>query len=200
MLFAFLKGFFTTAALITAIGAQNIFVLKQGLMKSHVFIVILLCWLIDVMLISIGVNGVGKLIMTIPHLLDITKYGGAVFLFCYGFMALLSAYKCEMSMDANDLKEKSLSSIIVTLLAVSFLNPHTYLDTMILIGSVGAHFQGIDRVFFIIGAINASLFWFIILCYGARYLAPYFQKPNVWRIFNIFVGITMWSIATSLIL
>jgi len=201
MIIPFIKGFLTTAGLITAIGVQNIFVLKQGLMKSHVLLVILMCCAIDSMLVTIGVNGVGKLIITVPHLLHITKYGGAIFLLFYGSKALLDAYRCEMVMKPNDTQHvQSITQVTLTLLAVSFLNPHTYLDTMVLIGSIGAHLNDEQQIFFIIGATLASLAWFILLCYGARYLAPYFQRREVWRIFNIFVGLTMWTIAASLIL
>lgn len=200
MVFPFFKGFLTTAGLITAIGAQNIFVLKQGLMRSHVLLVILLCCAIDAFLITIGVNGVGELIITVPYLLHITKYGGALFLFCYGAKAFIEAYKGKMVMEIVTAEyRQSVNKVILTLLAVSFLNPHTYLDTMVLIGSIGAHLNDSQQVFFIIGATCASLFWFILLCYGARFLAPYFQKASVWRIFNSFVGLTMWGIALSLI-
>jgi L-lysine exporter family protein LysE/ArgO len=200
MLLSFFKGFLTTAGLITAVGAQNIFVLKQGLMRSHVLLVIITCCTIDAFLIAIGVNGVGNLIITMPMLLHITKYGGALFLFCYGAKALYEAYKGEMTMKIDEAnKKQSLKSVILTLLAVSFLNPHTYLDTMVLIGSVGAHLDDVERIFFIVGATFASFLWFTLLCYGARYLAPYFQKASVWRIFNSFVGIIMWGIAFTLV-
>ena len=201
MIIPLFKGFMTTAGLITAIGMQNVFVLKQGLMRSHVLLVIVLCCAIDSLLVTVGVNGVGKLILTVPHLLHITKYGGALFLFCYGSKALMDAYKGEMAMEVNNNENKQpVTQVVLTLLAVSFLNPHTYLDTMVIIGSVGAHLANGQQIFFIIGATCASLVWFILLCYGARFLSPYFQKREVWRMFNIFIGLTMWAIALSLVL
>ena len=201
MLISFIKGFVTTAGLITVIGMQNIFVLKQGLMKSHVLLVILMCCAIDSLLVTVGVNGIGKLIITVPYLLHITKYGGAIFLFCYGCKAFIDAYRGEMEMKINDRHyAQSVTKVMLTLLAVSFLNPHTYLDTMVIIGSVGAHLANGQQIFFIIGATCASLVWFILLCYDARFLSPYFQKREVWRIFNIFIGLTMWVIALSLVL
>ncbi|MGI4776331.1 MAG: LysE/ArgO family amino acid transporter [Janthinobacterium lividum] len=200
MITPFVKGFLTTASLIGGIGIQNVFILKQGLIKSHVLPVILACWMIDVLLITIGVNGVGKLILAIPNFLYVTRYGGAAFLFCYGARAFYSSYKNDEGIAINSLdKKRPLIPTMMILLGVSFLNPHTYLDTMVLIGSVGAHLSGPARVLFIGGATSASLFWFIILCYGARYLAPYFQKNNTWRIFNFFVGCMMWTIAISLL-
>lgn len=199
MFASFLKGFCITASLVIAIGAQNIFILKQGLLRSHILLVVLLCWLIDVLLITIGVSGIGQITLTNPIFLHITQYGGALFLAAYGVKSFYAAYKGDDVIILDNANRESLHSIIVNLLIVSFLNPHTYLDTMILIGSVGAHYDHLQRVLFIAGASLASLIWFILLCYGARYLAPYFRKRKVWRIFNICIGIMMWTIACSLL-
>ncbi|RYE05691.1 MAG: amino acid transporter [Rickettsiaceae bacterium] len=196
----FVKGFFTTASLIGGIGIQNIFVIKQGLTKSYISTVILMCWLIDVLLITLGVNGIGKLVISAPKLLNIIKNAGAIFLFSYGIKAFYSSYKNDQVIDLNHRDTKtSMLFVVINLLSVSFLNPHTYLDTMVLIGSVGAHFQKLERLLFISGAALASLSWFTILCYGARYLAPYFEKKNTWRIFNFFIGCMMFTIAISLL-
>ena len=199
MLISFLKGFCITASLVIAIGAQNIFALKQGLLRSHILLVVLLCWLIDMLLITIGVSGIGQIMLTNPIFLHITKYGGALFLTVYGIKSFYAAYQGDDVIVLDSTNRESLYSIILNLLIVSFLNPHTYLDTMILIGSVGARYDHLQRISFIAGASLASLIWFILLCYGARYLAPYFRKPEVWRIFNICIGITMWAIACSLL-
>lgn len=196
----FIKGFWTSAGLIIAIGAQNIFVLKQGIMKSHVLIIAVLCSLIDAFLIIVGVSGVGKLIVSIPGLLHVTKYGGALFCFWYGLRAFHSAVKSNNTINLGQhFEAPTLASTISAVLAVSFLNPHTYLDTIILIGSIGAQFQEkIERIFFGIGAISASFIWFFLLSYGAGYLAPLFTKSLTWRLLDCLVGIIMWSIAMSL--
>lgn len=196
----FIKGFCTSAGLIMAIGVQNTFVLKHGIMKSHVLLIAILCSIIDAALIILGVGGAGKLIVSLPHLLHITKYGGAIFCFCYGGRAFYSALKSQNAIRLDDTnKEAGLYLTISTLLAVSFFNPHTYLDTVILIGSIGAQFQEeFKRLLFAIGAVTASSIWFFALAYGAGYLAPLFTRPFTWRLLDIFIGIVMWSIAGSL--
>lgn len=200
LLIPFAKGFLTSASLIMAIGAQNAFVLKQGIMKSHVFIVALLCSLIDSILICIGIAGMGKFITSQPNLLEACRYGGGAFLFYYGAKSFFKAYKSTSAilLEAAPTQD-SLKLIITTLLFVSFINPHTYLDTIILIGSIGAHFEGIDQVIFAFGASTASIIWFFSVSYGAGYLAPFFTTPSTWRILDIIIGIIMWSIAISLI-
>lgn len=196
----FVKGCGTGAGLIIAIGAQNAFVLKQGIMKSHVFIVALLCAIIDAVLIALGVGGLGKLITSVPYLLDITKYGGAVFLFYYGFRAFRSAYVAGQGLQIDEsFEHPTLKVTILTLLAMSLLNPHVYLDTVVLLGSIGAQFEELERALFAIGAMVASFLWFFSLAYGASYFAPLFKKPRAWRILDICVGVIMWVIAISLL-
>jgi L-lysine exporter family protein LysE/ArgO len=200
----FLKGFCTSAGLIMAIGAQNAFVLKHGIMKSHVFLIAVSCSIIDTGLIFLGVGGIGQLIVSIPHLLHITKYGGAIFCFAYGARSFYSALKSQNAMkpEATDANGKNdLRMIIVTLLIVSFLNPHVYLDTIILIGSIGAQWgAAAERTAFAVGASFASFVWFFALAYGAGYLGPLFSRPLTWRLLDAFVGLIMWCIAFSLII
>ncbi len=200
----FLKGFCTSAGLIMAIGAQNAFVLKHGIMRSHIFLIATLCAIIDTSLIFLGVGGMGKLIITIPDLLHITKYGGAIFCFSYGVKSFYSALSSKNAINvevASNNGKSDLPVTIITLLMVSFLNPHVYLDTIILIGSVGAQFNPVpQQLAFAIGASLASFVWFFALGYGAGYLAPFFSKPSTWKLLDIFVGIIMWCIAISLIL
>lgn len=195
-----IKGFSTSAGLIMAIGAQNAFVLKQGIRRSHMLIIALLCSLIDAFLIILGVGGVGQLIVSVPNLLHIAKYGGMIFCFLYGARSFIAAFTSKASIKIDGAqREDSLISVVGMILAVSFLNPHTYLDTMILIGSIGAQFEeGIERISFIIGAVLASVTWFFALAYGASYLAPLFSKSFTWRILDFFVGCIMWSISISL--
>lgn len=197
-----IKGFSTSAGLIMAIGAQNAFVLKQGIRRSHIFIIALLCSLIDAFLIILGVGGVGQLIVSVPNLLHIAKYGGIIFCLLYGTRSFIAAFTSKSSIKIEDAqRQDNLLSVIGMILAVSFLNPHTYLDTMILIGSIGAQFQeGGDKISFIIGAVLASITWFFALAYGAGYLAPLFSKSFTWRILDFVVGCIMWSISISLYL
>lgn len=198
--FPFLHGCGTGAGLIIAIGAQNAFVLKQGILKSHVFTVALLCSLIDATLIVFGVGGLGKIITTTPYLPEITKYGGAAFLFYYGFRAFRSAYRASNSLKIDDsFEHPTLKVTILTVLALSLLNPHVYLDTVVLLGSISAQFDETERLFFAIGAMVASFIWFFALSYGAGYLAPIFKKPQAWQALDVLVGLVMWGIGISLL-
>lgn len=197
----FLKGCFTTASLIIAIGAQNAFVLKQGLLRNKVFVTALFCFLVDATLICIGVGGFGSLLTGSALLLSIAKWGGAAFLFWYGYRSFRSVFKSE-SLNVQNAKgpeRPNLKQTLLTLAAVSFLNPHVYLDTVLLIGSIGSQFESSGRTFFACGAMLTSLFWFFGLCYGARLLAPIFQKDLSWKILDGLVGLMMWLIAFSLI-
>jgi L-lysine exporter family protein LysE/ArgO len=196
-----LKGCFTTAGLIIAIGAQNAFVLKQGLMRNQVFATALFCSVADALLILLGVGGFGALMTSNQFLLFIAKWGGASFLFWYGFKAFRSIFHAQ-SLDAQDAKgpfRPTLKETAVTLTAVTFLNPHVYLDTVVLLGSIGSQYETQERPLFALGAILASLFWFFGLCYGARLLAPVFKKQVSWKVLDFFVGCTMWYIAFSLL-
>lgn len=195
-----LKGCGTSAGLIIAIGAQNAFVLKQGLMKSHVFLVAILCSVIDAVLIALGIGGLGNLISSTPYLLDITKYGGAAFLFYYGAKAFWAVYSSSQAIRlGDDFNKPTLKATILTLLAMSLLNPHVYLDTVVLLGSIAAQFDEEERVLFALGAMMASFIWFFSLSYGARYLSPLFQNPRAWKVLDILIGIIMWTIAISLL-
>ncbi len=196
----FATGCGTGACLIIAIGAQNAFVLKQGIMRSHVFTVALLCSIIDAALIALGVGGLGKIIASTPYLIMATKYGGAAFLFYYGlraFRAAAQSPKLRVTQDTFD--HPTLKATVLTLLALSLLNPHVYLDTVVLLGSIGAQFDPEERLLFALGAMTASFIWFFSLCYGAGYLAPLFEKPISWRILDALVGCVMWGIALSLL-
>lgn len=200
-LFPFLEGCGTGASLIIAIGAQNAFVLKQGILKNHVFATALFCAITDALLITIGVAGFGELLTLNPILLVIAKWGGAAFLFYYGLRAFWSVFS-DHSLKINQ-KEPALPSLketILILCALSFLNPHVYLDTVVLLGTIGSQFESVSRVFFTLGAIFASFTWFFGVCYGARYLAPLFSKPASWKVLDFLIGCIMWGIALSLVL
>lgn len=198
-LFPFVKGCCVSGALIVAIGAQNAFVLSQGIKKEYVFTIALICAVIDAILISAGIGGVGIFINRHQNLVTYVTWGGALFLTIYGLQAARSAFKVQAMDSSASPDKKSLSTIIVTLLALSLLNPHVYLDTVILIGSVGAKYPDAERLFFALGAICISFIWFFSLAYGARFLRPLFEKPRSWQILNFFIAVTMWTIAAMLI-
>lgn len=196
----FLEGCGTGAGLIIAIGAQNAFVLKQGIQKNYVFITVLICSIIDAFLISVGVGGLGVILTSNMLLLTFARWGGALFLTYYGFRSFRSVFKSESLKLESSPERPTLKVTIVTVLALSLLNPHVYLDTVVLLGTIGAQFSLSERYFFALGAILASFVWFFSLGYGAAYLAPLFRKPLAWKILDFFIGCVMWVIALSLIL
>lgn len=194
----FIEGFGASAGLIIAIGAQNAFVLKQGILKNHVFTTIIICILIDAALIILGVAGFGQFLASSDLLLTLARWGGAGFLTFYGVRSFRAVFKTEqLSFKGKD--RPDFKQTIMTLLAVSFLNPHVYLDTVVLIGSIGAQFPASERPYFTFGAIMASFCWFFTMGFGARYLGSLFQKPLAWKILDFIIGCVMWLIALTLI-
>ena len=181
---AFLPGFALSLTLILAIGAQNAFVLRQGLKQQHVFWVCATCALSDALLIAAGVAGFGAL--------------GVAFLIWYGAQNALSAWRGGEALTADGGASRSLYHTILTLLALTWLNPHVYLDTVVLLGSISAQYQ--DRLAFGIGAVSASFIFFFGLGYGARLLTPLFAKPRSWQILDMLIALTMWAIAVKLLL
>ncbi|MDO5680572.1 MAG: LysE/ArgO family amino acid transporter [Pelistega sp.] len=198
---AFFSGFLLSFSLILAIGSQNAFVLRQGLKEEHVFWVCLTCAISDATLIGIGVSGFSLVLNQSPILLDIIRYAGAAFLFTYGFMHLRSALRGGASLQASPEASpgKSLKKTLLITLALTWLNPHVYLDTLLLIGSVSTKYPGQGLAFFI-GAALASAVFFFSLGYGARLLQPFFKKPRSWQILDFLIFIVMFSIAISLLL
>lgn len=197
---AFLQGLLVSFGLIVAIGAQNAFVLKQGLMRQHIFWVCLTCFLCDLVLMSIGVLGFGSLISKSKYATLGLALVGSLFLFWYGFCAFRSAYQ---GVDALQINGEStgitLGKTISTTLALTLLNPHLYLDTVVLIGGIAGALNASQKYHFLIGSLVSSAVWFFGLGYGARLLIPLFKKPNSWRILDTLIGITMWIIAISLL-
>ncbi|MBI9088316.1 MAG: amino acid transporter [Desulfobacterium sp.] len=198
MVMAFAKGFGVGAGLIIAIGAQNAFVLSQGIRRNHEIVIPLICSICDAILIILGICGVGSLVASNPGLAKATAWGGALFLFWYGFNALRSAMR-PGSLETTHQVSGTLKATVIATLGLTLLNPHVYLDTMVLIGTIGSQFAGEERRLFAMGAILASFIWFFSLSMGGRVLAPLFQRPISWRILDSLVGITMWGIATSLV-
>ena len=184
--------------LIVAIGAQNAFVLTQGVRRNHHLAVAALCTLCDALLITLGVTGVGTVVASNPTLGHFAAWGGAAFLAWYGFTALRSALKGG-SMEVEKESGNTLKQTLMLTLAVTVLNPHVYLDTVVLMGSVSGQFVTPDRYVFGMGAAAASLVWFFSLSFGGQILAPLFRRDITWRILDSVVCLTMWAIAASLV-
>lgn len=185
------------AGLIMAIGAQNVFVLSQGIKKQYHWLIALICSISDVVLIFIGAAGVGTLVAGHHALQSGAAWLGAVFLSWYGFRAFLSIFK-ETSLRPKKGVESNLRTIVLTALALTFLNPHVYIDTVLLLGSIGGQYQAGGRYLFAMGASVSSIIWFFSLSFGGVLLAPLFQKSISWKILNVFVCLTMWTIAVQL--
>src|SRR6056297_1979248 len=192
-----LAGFALGLGLILAIGAQNAFVLRQGLRREHVLAVVLVCAVSDAVLVTVGVAGFGALAEAVPGLERVMRYGGAAFLTVYGARAFLAAWRGGEALEAGT-GAGGLRRAILTCLALTWLNPHVYLDTVVLLGSVSAQYE--DRLGFGIGAVCASFVFFFALGYGARLLAPVFRRPVSWRVLDVGVGAVMWAIAASLLI
>lgn len=194
----FLTGFGISLSLILAIGAQNAFVLKQGLLRQHVGIIVVICTAIDAMLIGAGVASIGWIASEASWITDVLLYGGAAFLVFYGAKSFYAAFTGAGALQAAGEVAQSWQAAVATCLAVTLLNPHIYLDTLVLVGSVSAQYPGQGAVFWF-GATSASAMFFAMLGFGARLLAPFFARPRAWQALDIFVGCVMWSIAIGLV-
>jgi len=194
---AMVAGFGLGLSLIVAIGAQNAFVLRQGLRREHVLAVVLVCALSDGVLVAAGVAGFGALTQALPGLERVMRYGGAAFLLIYGGRSFRAAWRGGAVLEAG-IGAGSLRRAVLSCLALTWLNPHVYLDTVVLLGSVSAQYE--DRFGFALGAVTASFVFFFSLGYGARVLAPLFRRPVSWRVLDVGVGAVMWSIAVGLVL
>ena len=200
LLIATLTGFGTSFSLILAIGAQNAFVLRQGLLRAHVFWVCLICALSDAFLIAIGVTGIGTIAAVVPWAITALTWAGAAFLVIYGALSFVRAFN-PGTLRAADQGAGSLRLAILTCLALTWLNPHVYLDTVGLIGAVSTSFADLPgKIAYGGGAMLASLVFFFALGYGARLLAPVFARPRAWAILDVVIALIMWTIAVALIL
>lgn len=199
LLLSLLKGFGASGSLIVAIGAQNAFVIRQGLRLQHLLLTALLCSLIDGTLIILGVMGFGNFISSYPLFIDLTKYFAIIFLFIYGALAFKSAFKKKTALSLDEQVSMTAKKTIISILAFSLLNPHVYLDTVILLGSIASQQPAEEQLYFAFGAIAASFAWFFAITYGARLLAPFLQKEKSWRIIDCCIAATMWGIAITLI-
>ena len=194
-----MTGFATAFALILAIGAQNAFVLRQGLARSHVFWLCLLCAASDAILITAGVLGFGAIVTLYPLLPQIMALGGAAFLLCYGALRLWAAWKGEYAMQLAG-NSAGLWATMATGAAFTWLNPHVYLDTLGLVGAVSTQYvDAAQKTAFGIGAVTSSFVFFFGLGYGARLLAPVMQSARAWRILDFIIGLVMWALAAKLL-
>jgi len=195
----FLQGMALCFSLIVAIGAQNAFVLRQGLRREHVVIIVAFCALIDALLIAGGVMGMAQALGERPAVARLLAWAGALFLAYYGWQALRRARQSNQLDAVQGGDGLSLRAALLQLAGFTFLNPHVYLDTVLLVGGIGAQQPADLRGWFVAGASSASLIWFIALGFGARWLAPLFVKPRAWQMLDGGIGLTMWGMAVTLL-
>lgn len=196
----YFEGFALGTSLIVAIGAQNAFVLKQGLKRQHLFLTAFTCFVCDSILIVLGVKGMGVLIADLPVLTNFLRWGGAIFLFCYGLRSFYSVFHPHVLVASlENPKNTSALATWIVLLGFTFLNPHTYIDTFLLLGTIGAERPLHEHLPFIAGALSGSFVWFFGLTYGASTLSPIFKNPRAWQILDTIMGFVMIGIAISLI-
>ena len=199
MFSAFFTGFFLGLSLIVAIGAQNAFVLRHGILRQHVFYIALFCAVSDAALIFLGVTGISFFFNNFVDQFSNILFGiSSIWLSGYGIIRLMSVFKSNSSIDIEKTTVKGLFPTLIALFILTFANPHVYLDTVILIGSIAQQFSGELKVAFAIGACLASFVFFFGLSYGAKLLAPIMQNPNSWRILDGVIAIIMFSIAIKL--
>jgi L-lysine exporter family protein LysE/ArgO len=195
-MFALLPGLLTGFSLIMAIGAQNAFLIRQGLTKKHVPLVVAICAVSDALLIFAGIGGLGLAVSKLPTLLEVVRWFGVAYLLWFAFKSAKSAFKTEQ-LNAGTGQSGSLKQVVITTLALTYLNPHVYLDTVIFLGSIGNQF-GENRWFFATGAAVASIIWFSLVGFGAKAAAGIMAKPIFWRVLDSLIAIVMVSIAVML--
>ena len=193
---ALLPGFLTGLSLIIAIGAQNAFVIRQGLTRKHVLTVVLVCIASDVALMALGIAGLGALVMSAGWVLEIARWFGVAYLLFFAYRSAISAFK-NQSLSAADTPSGSHKQVILTVLALTWLNPHVYLDTLILVGSIANSF-GENNWYFGAGAMFASVVWFFGLGYGAKAASGIMSRPLFWKILDLSIAAVMTTIALLL--
>ena len=193
-----ISGFFSGLTLIVAIGAQNAFVIKQGLRREHVLLIVLICSISDAFLIFLGSAGLGQLIQSIPELLEVVRWFGVVYLLWFGVKSFKSAFT-NQSLSAAEGQLSSKRMVVTTMLALTFLNPHVYLDTVILLGSIANQFEN-QRWLFSTGAALGSFVWFFSIGYGAKAASRFMSKPIFWKVLDLIIAAIMFTIAIFLAL
>lgn len=196
----YLTGLGIGLSLIVAIGAQNAFVLRQGLRGSHVLPVVLTCALSDAVLIVVGVTSFAKIAAWLPMIDPVMRYGGAAFLVWYGARNMRSALTSDAALWIEGAAPaEPLRPVLLTAVALTWLNPHVYLDTVVLLGTISTQYQG-QQAAFAAGAVSGSFLFFFALGYGAGWLRPLFAQPRAWRILEGVIALVMWAIALKLVL
>lgn len=195
----FATAFVLALGLIMAIGAQNAHVLRQGIAGHYVGVTVALCAFYDTVLMTAGVFGFGWLLTQIPSLDSIARLGGAAFLLWYGWRCVGSALAPVSEVKVESRVASSWLSAVATVSAFTLLNPHVYLDTVVLVGSIGGQYQDSERVAFAVGAFSASWVWFLCLGYGARLIRPWFENPRAWQILDGLIAMVMFAIAGALL-
>ncbi len=195
-MFAIIPGFLAGLSLIIAIGAQNAFVIRQGLTKKFVLLTVLICAFSDAILIALGASGLGALIKSNKNILEFVRWFGVIYLLWFAFKSAKSVFKKEVLNSAGEASANR-KSVILTVLALTFLNPHVYLDTVILLGSISNQF-GTDKWFFVIGAMLASFIWFTAIGFGAKSASRFMSQPIFWKILDSIIALVMVSIAAFL--
>jgi L-lysine exporter family protein LysE/ArgO len=195
----FLKGFLTCASLIVAIGAQNSFVLRQAILRRHIFLTAITCVICDSILICLGIFGMGGVVALNPFFGKVICLTGILFLIWFGLRALLRALQGTSTLAADEGAGGTARSTILAGLGFSLLNPHAYLDAMVLLGGMATRFDGKERASFAGGAVTASACWFFLVAYGARVLLPLFRRPRAWAAFDFGIAFVMWWLAFGLV-
>ena len=195
-MFAIIPGLLAGLSLIIAIGAQNAFVIRQGLTKKFVLLTVLICAISDALLIALGASGLGALIKSNKNILEFVRWFGVAYLLWFAFKSAKSALKKEVLNSAGEASADR-KSVILTVLALTFLNPHVYLDTVILLGSISNQF-GSDKWFFVLGAMLASFIWFTAIGFGAKSASKFMSRPIFWKILDSIIAAIMLSIAAFL--
>ena len=195
-MFAIIPGLLAGFSLIIAIGAQNAFVIRQGLTKKFVLLTVLICAFSDAILIALGASGLGALIKSNKNILEFVRWFGVIYLLWFAFKSAKSVFKKEVLNSAGEASANR-KSVILTVLALTFLNPHVYLDTVILLGSISNQF-GTDKWFFVIGAMLASFIWFTAIGFGAKSASRFMSQPIFWKILDSIIALVMVSIAAFL--
>ena len=197
-----IQGALISGGLIIAIGAQNAFILRQGLLGQKVFYACAVCFICDVVLITLGILGVGSMLQKFPFFLNLLAILGGIFLYWYGAHSFFRAYKgnSHLHIEQGVNKEQSITQLMMTTLAITLLNPHVYLDTLVIIGSVGGTLGREEKHWFLLGALLASFIWFFGLGYASKKLIPFFESSRTWLILDFLIGVVMCWIATGLMI
>lgn len=197
----FVQGALVSGGLIIAIGAQNVFILRQGLLGRKVFYACAVCFVCDAVLITLGVLGVGSILQKAPFLLNSLAIFGAIFLYWYGANSFTKAYKGKYHLQIEEgiSQEQAVTKLMLTTLAITLLNPHVYLDTLVIIGGIGGTLGSEEKRWFLLGSLLASFIWFFGLGYASKKLIPFFESSKTWVVLDTIIGMVMCWIATSLV-